>query len=154
MIRWCIIKRMETLKLISISASSCFHRINQNYVPFQSLEYHPVPPSSVPLVLTKISICLSQWGTLFIIKEKKKSVFSKKTFNKFVKHWSLVDWTSLAYLESDELLLPWVDTRQVNLFECLMAHTQVNPIWSYCKLKSYCLMSFRHFQRVLSKHKV
>lgn len=125
------------------------------YVPFQSLQYDPVPPSSVPLVLYKIPKSLSQWGTLFTIKEKKKkkkSVFSKKSSinSQNTEVW----WTSLEYLESDELLLPWIDTRQVNLFECLMAHTQVNPIWSYCKLKSYGLMSFRHFQRVLSKNKV
>lgn len=37
-----------------------------------------------------------------------------------------------------------MDTREVDLSECLMAHPQVDAIWSDCELKRYCLMSFRH----------
>ena len=50
-------------------------------------------------------------------------------------------------LESDELLLPGMKSRQIDLPEGLMAHSEVDPIRSDCELEGDGLVSFRHDQR-------
>lgn len=48
------------------------------------------------------------------------------------------------YLEADELLLPRVETRQVDLAQGFMTQLQVNSIRRDSKLKGHSLMSFCH----------
>jgi hypothetical protein len=49
-----------------------------------------------------------------------------------------------ADLESDELFLPGMKSRETDLLQGLMAKLEVDPVWGDSELESHSLVSFCH----------